>query len=327
MRRLKRLACLVLALGCLMAWSLPVLATEENSLTIQYENDGEKMVNAPFSIYLVAWKNENGQLVVAEDFTKYHINISDDQTTWPALASTLVAYAAMGRISPVRQGCTDQTGTLRFSNLSDGIYLVEGALHQQSEKYFTAEPALIQLPGTSSAGVIRRDVTISPKAEWVPDGGGKNIKVLKVWEDQDSPNRPEAVTVHLLSDGELMDTVELTAENRWQHTWNGLEVGHAYTVAEENVEGYTVTIQRYGITFVVTNTKRTVTPPDDPGPPDVPDKPVKPDVPDIPVKPVIPEEVIPETGQPWTYVLLLTAAGLLLLVVGLYIRRGMSHET
>lgn len=326
MRLLKRLTCLVLALACLFALTMPVLANGENSLTITYKNGGEILAGAPFSIYRVAWEDETGNLVVAEGFAKYNVNISNDETTWPALASTLVAYAAMGRIRPDAQGVTNPSGILQIAGLADGIYLVEGALHQQSDQYFTSEPALIRLPGRSpTTGAVDRNVTMAPKAEWVPNGGGddfeeETIKVLKVWEDDGAANRPKSVTVHLLADGLILDTVKLQEENRWQHTWEDLEVGHNYTVAEDNVDGYTITIQRRGITFVVTNTQKTVTLPHDPVAPGTPG------TPDVPPVPDSPEAVIPETGQPWSYVLLLTAAGLLFLVIGLYIRRGADHE-
>ena len=143
------------------------------------------------------------------------------------------------------------------------------------------------------------------------DNGGGNeteeetIKVLKVWEDGLGENRPREVTVHLLQDGRIIDTVTLSEENRWSHTWHGLPEGPSYSVAEEVVGGYSVTIRRYGITFVVTNTAM------DGG-----------EEPPTPPRPFDPDETIPETGQNWGYVLMLTAAGLLMLVIGLYVRRG-----
>lgn len=332
MKHLKRVFCLVLALACLLGLYMPVLGSETNTVMISYDNEGEALADAPFSLYLVAWKDEDGRLVLAEGFRRYNVDLSEDETTWPALASTLSIYAIMGKIQPTEQGFTDEAGILQFSGLADGIYLVEGSLHKQSDRYYTAEPALVRLPGQDpTTGEVQRTVTLAPKAEWVPDGGGnewdeETIKALKVWQDDHDPNRPETVTVHLLADGEILDTVELNGDNRWQYTWAGLETGHEYAVAEAPVEGYTVTIQRHGITFVVTNTKERETPPDDPNPPHKPEKPDKPHLPSTPPDPETPE-MIPETGQPWAYVLMLAAAGLLFLVIGLAIRRGMRHET
>ena len=310
----KRLFCLILAVVCLAFTVLPVSANNGNSLSIFYESGDTPLVGAPFSLYLVAWKDADGRLIVGEDFAKYHVNITDDPSVWPMLASTLAAYASFGQIEPVKRGVTDIEGMLRFSGLEDGIYLVVGELHHQNGKYYTSEPALVELPGRSAAtGAIQRNVTISPKAEWVPDGGGdeweeETIKVLKVWADGNAPDRPTSVTVHLLQDGRIYDTVTLGEEDRWSYTWHGLPTGHNYAVVEDVPNGYTVTVKRQGITFVVTNTAVGG------------EEPVDPELPEDS------DETIPETGQPWAYVLVLTAAGLLFLVVGLYIRRGKDHE-
>ncbi len=296
----KRLCCLLLVLVCLC---VPVLAAQSSGLTIHYAQNGTPLVGATFSLYLVAQTGENGEPVLTEAFSKYHINFSDDPSHWPALASTLAFYAAYGQIPPVRQGQTDLHGFLDFYGLSDGIYLVVGHLHRQGGLAYTAEPALVSLSGSH--------VEIFPKAEWVPDGGGdgfeeETVKVLKVWDDGNAETRPETVTVHLLQDGLVYSSVTLQASNRWSYTWQGLPASHDYAVVEDVTEGYTVTVKRQGITFVVTNTA-TEEPPQSEEPEDFP-------------------ETIPETGQPWAYVLLLTAAGLLFLVIGLYIRRGEDHE-
>lgn len=300
----KRLFCLLLVLVCLWSASIPVLASQSSDLTIHYAQNGTPLVAAPFSLYLIAWEDAEGQLIVTEDFAKYHINISGDPSSWSVLASTLAAYAAFGQISPVRQGKTDGEGVLRFTDLSHGIYLVVGSLHRQDGFAYAAEPALVALNG--------KHIDIFPKAEWVPDGGGdgweeETVKVLKVWADGDAPDRPASVTVHLLQDGRIYDTVTLGEEDRWSCTWHGLPTGHDYAVVEDVPNGYTVTVKRQGITFVVTNTAVGG------------EESVDPELPEDP------DETIPETGQPWAYVLLLTAAGLLFLVVGLYIRRGKDH--
>lgn len=287
---------------CLWSAIIPTFAAQNAGLTIHYAQNGTPLVGAPFSLYLVAWEGADGQLIVAEDFAKYNINITNDPSKWPALASTLAAYAAYGQITPVRQDTTDSSGLLTFTGLSHGIYLLVGGLHRQNGCIYTAEPALVSLDG--------KHIDIFPKSEWIPDISGDDtdeepIKVLKVWDDGNAQNRPQEVTVYLLQDGKLIDTVVLHDQNRWQHTWQSLPAGHHYTVAEEQVDGYTVTVVRQGITFVVTNTTKE---------PPIPDQPE--DRPDA----------IPETGQPWAYVLMLAAAGLLFLVIGLSIRRGENHE-
>lgn len=314
MKQSKRFLCLLLVVLCLGVSVCPVLAARPCSLTIVCEENGTVLTGAEFELYFVAELASDGTLVVTEEFTQYHVGISPDTATWPQLASTLAAYAAYDGIGPVANGVTDHNGTVVFGDLADGIYLVVGDLHRQDGKLYSFDPILVALPGKDAVtGQTIRDVTMAPKAEWIPDGGSDeklDLKVLKVWEDGEGERRPQSVTVHLLRDGKVIDTVELSEENRWKYTWRDLPEGHRYTVVEETVPGYTVTITRQGITFVVKNTAKDL--------PDLPDTPSDPDLPDGP---------IPETGQPWHLALFLTAAGLGFLVLGLYLRRRKQDET
>lgn len=82
-----------------------------------------------------------------------------------------------------------------------------------------------------------------------------SVKVTKVWEDADNERgkRPESVTVTLVQDEEEIDSIELSEENEWTHTFTGLpaysdgeeitytvrenEISNGYEVAYEEVEG------------------------------------------------------------------------------------------
>ena len=77
----------------------------------------------------------------------------------------------------------------------------------------------------------------------------------KVWDDKDNRDgiRPESVTVILYKNGVKADTQEVTAENGWKFCFEGLdrtEKGEEieYTVGEEPVDGYEMTVDGYTIT-------------------------------------------------------------------------------
>ena len=128
-----------------------------------------------------------------------------------------------------------------------------------------------------------------------------------MWDDANSSNRPTEVIVQLLRDGKVYDTVSLNSGNNWRYTWSDLDDSYTWTVVEKACKGYTVQVERDGITFVITNT-REVDVPDNPTPP----KPTKP--------------TLPQTGQLWWPVPLLMMGGLLFLVIGLFYRRRTSGE-
>lgn len=94
----------------------------------------------------------------------------------------------------------------------------------------------------------------------------ESLSVEKRWSDGIEKHMRDSVTVQLYRNGEpysltmfgrVVDDgrVELSAANRWQHTWSGLDAGYKWTVAELNVpKGYVSTVNYYGGSAIITNT-------------------------------------------------------------------------
>ena len=87
----------------------------------------------------------------------------------------------------------------------------------------------------------------------------RQITVVKDWQDNGDPSRPDSVTVNLMRNGEKMDSVELTEAKQWTHTWDLLDdlnedyEGYTWTVEEEVPEGYEVSYKTEGNTVFITN--------------------------------------------------------------------------
>ena len=80
----------------------------------------------------------------------------------------------------------------------------------------------------------------------------------KVWKDKDQSKRPESVTMNLLQDGKIYDSIMLNNANDWKYTWKDLQTKHEYTVVEANVPGnYTALVDRENNDYTVTNTAKT----------------------------------------------------------------------
>jgi len=85
-----------------------------------------------------------------------------------------------------------------------------------------------------------------------------NIPGNKIWDDADNQDgeRPETITVDLLANGTVVDSVEVSEETNWSFEFTdvpkytegqeGVEV--VYTLQEANVEGYSTEIDDYEIT-------------------------------------------------------------------------------
>lgn len=284
------------------------------SLTIRYEHDKKPVSGVQFDLYRVADVTGDAGFTLAGDFKDYPVSVSDlTADEWKKLAETLSAYVSRDRLTPLDSGKTDADGNLSFpaqqTGLKAGLYLVAGHQQVQDGYIYTTEPFLVSLPDQDTAGnAWTYDVTVTPKYTRTenppkPDGRTVTRKVLKVWKGDDRKSRPEEVSIQLLKDGTVYDTVRLSADDNWRHTWKELpeynEDGSriVWSVVEKETENYTVLISREGITFTVTNTwpDKDNTKGSDGG---------------------TGSKKLPQTGVLWWPVPVLTCVGLVFLIVG-----------
>lgn len=343
------LLCLLTAVPLRIFAAAPISFTGELTLTLVYRDGKTPLRGADFRLYRVADADAHGALTVTEEFDRFGVDIAgasgDD---WYALAQTLESYALRYRLEPADSGSTDRNGVLVFPTkdhtLTPGLYLVVGDRHRQDDTIYDALPFLVMLPTLD----VENDcwnyaVEATPKHDSrpIPEEPGKETvtrKVLKIWADGGDDSLHPEITVQLLRDGEVYDTVVLSAFNNWSYTWENLDSDYRWRVVELVPEGYTVEITREGITFVIVNTPDVPDEPDIPDEPDKPDHPDEPDEPDrpdnpdnpdtpaTPDRPGEPEETLPITGQLWWPVPALLCAGLLLVMLGLLRRRGSRDE-
>ncbi len=314
----KRMGTLLVCLLAVLLWlPAPAMAAEtidvdrNVSLTIAYQGNGETISGGVFDLYYVAAVSPQGEFTLAGDFAAYPVRVNElDAAGLRELAATLSGYVQRDDITPLDSGSTDAGGWLTFpckqTGLAPGLYLVMGHPCSQNGYDYWPEPFVVCLPGQDGeTGALNYDLAVVPKHDVPPEGETVTHKVLKVWDDDGGEDeRPAEVTVQLLQDGDVYDTVALTAENNWRYTWDGLDASCVWNVVETVPEGYTVTVVQEGLTFVITNSMDVTTPV---YPPD--------DDPDL-----------PQTGQLWWPVPVLVAAGLFLILLGQVRRRGDNRE-
>ena len=303
--------CYVLPLGTHAAGFLD---TEETvTLTVSAQKGDVKLSGAAFDIYLVATYDQYGEITVTEEFSRINLDIrGENDEAWQEATLLLESYIAISGIQPTDSGMTDADGMLTFPTgdkaLTQGIYLVVGQVHTQDGVVYTPASFLVSLPNRDkTTDEWGYDVTVAPKYESREEEETTiTRKVLKVWEDKGyEDKRPKEITVYLLKDGTIVDTVVLNADNGWSHTWEGLDPNAKWAVAENSMKDYAVDITREGITFVITNRYADDTPPATTTPSG---------------------GKLPQTGQLWWPVPVLLAAGLGLIVLGMIRRRGYDYE-
>lgn len=187
---------------------------------------------------------------------------------WLDRAATLESYILRDKLPATAQAATNENGVVRFEGLQPGLYLILGERILREGVYYTPVSCFLSLPNSYDRGETWvSEVSARMKVSETPDTSGEKLQrhVLKVWDDAGhEAQRPQKVTVDLLRDGEVYDTVELSAGNNWRYDWTELDGSSQWRLTERELEGYTPLVTQTGITFVVTNTYRQVTPPSTP---------------------------------------------------------------
>ena len=260
----------LIILTCALLVLIPALAFAQSPNVIDFDRTGsitvtlrdetaEHNVLTGYSLrlyYVAQAGEEHSQLVFnyTDAFAGCDFPLSDLSAS--GLTAALAAYAEETSI-PYVIGTADEDGVVTFENLELGLYLIEQ--EDSAEGYYPIAPFIAAIPMTDPEGTAWvYDIDASPKAETKPEEPVLvEVTVEKVWQDEESEDRPASVTVNLLSDGEVIDSVVLSAENNWQHTFTELPDGHSYTVEEAAVpEGYVVSSEYGEFGIVITNTAK-----------------------------------------------------------------------
>lgn len=240
----------LLLLGCIASVSAETFDPEKTcsiAVTLVDPVDHTPMVGAELRLYYIATVDitEDDQLFYActATFAKADIALDD-----PDLIAKLEAYITSHTV-PVEKQRTDETGNATWKNLPLGLYLIRQV--GTVEGFAPCDAFLVTVPMKTQDGFLY-EVNASPKTEVAKL---TSITVRKVWNTDASTKISDSVTVQLLRDGVVIETVTLSEENDWQVTFTDLPGSDAYTIREVDVPpGFTATYQQNAYTFTVTNT-------------------------------------------------------------------------
>ena len=303
-RLLVALLCAVLLSTCALAGEISPNKVCE--LTVQCKHKAEGVT---FAIWRVAKVSDNVRFTKIDEFKDARVNVNDFDN-WDDAAETLAGFVASRGIEPLEMDDTNSQGKAFFDTLKTGLYLVVGESYTYNGKTYEQYPFLVALPTRSdNTKPWDYDVIATQKAvERVePPAEKVEVSVTKIWSgDDDSLVRPVSITVYLLCDGAVYDSVTLNRRNNWTYIWQGLPADHLWRVSEAQVpQDYTVLVHRNGNDFVIVNTY---------------DRPEEyEEIPDDDVP--LDKPKLPETGTLQWIVPLLLGAGAVLFLLGLLRRR------
>lgn len=295
------LVCLVALLFPMSTFAAPTQEETDTSLTIKYI-----LPDTEFSFYKIADFSETGIFSLTEDFRAYGeqigLNILEDAPekmttdTWRGMAISLESVIVRDGVEPAFSSVTDEDGQIYIANIEKGLYLIMGEMGEDDEHTYNPSAVLVCVPNRDEPGQWDSHPVIEHNKVDV-DNKYEEYKVIKIWNDEGNENkRLKEIIVSLYMDGssEPYDIVKLNEDNNWEYIWTNLPIGHSWTVAEEEVENYTV---EYGVEGNVFSIKNTYQGPETPS-----------------------EEPLPQTGQLWWPVPILAMLGIALFTLG-WVRR------
>lgn len=215
-------------------------------------NDNEAIAGAEITIYKV------GNIVIDNSnlMFKNVLEIESCSVDFTKIEDKNISSSVLECIenSDVEQEkyVTDDRGKVNFTNLNLGLYLV--AQTNDVKGYSKISPYLVMVPKELD-NKWTYDISSLPKTEIYST---IDVEVIKIWNKQNQNSKlPDAVTIELLKEDEVIDTVILNKENNWRYIWLDIEKSDNYSVREINIpNGYTATYKSDEYTFTVINTDK-----------------------------------------------------------------------
>ena len=147
---------------CLLIFSVPlsVFATnihQKSTLTLVYNKDDINFENLDIKIYRVAKINAEGNFEKISPYDNYPVSVTNisSQMEWTESATTFIGYIKSDGIKPYKTKKTNSQGMAVFSNIENGLYLVEGVSSQKNGYVYTFFDFMISLP-TNGDNVIAK---------------------------------------------------------------------------------------------------------------------------------------------------------------------------
>ncbi len=304
MKTVLRFLAVVLCIAVIMP--LSAYAADGYSMILTYTKENIIFSDLEINIYRIA--DVNYDKLSPYDTYPVEVKGITSQAEWASVAVTLRSYITADSVEPYMTAKTDSQGNAVFDGIGEGLYLVAGVRSERDGRIFSFYDFMI---------FVTEDVTAIPKAGISePSDEEKSYSILKLWKNDDPDSRPNSVTVDILKDGVLYETVILDRINDWSYSFK-CDADSVLSVAERNVpEGYYVTLSEKEAVFVITNTlydtdRNDTTSDDDTSA-------------DTGSNTVSPGADAPQTGDTFPmkrYVTMLCVSGMLLVILGFGMRR------
>ena len=280
-----------------------IVPSRSCTLTVSYGYNGTAFGELPVKLYQIADVSSDLQYTLTAPFAATGLTLNGIRTNseWNVIRSTLESHIIANRVTEDRALVTGQNGQVCFENLKPGLYLAVPGLGVSGDVQCAFDAALVALPGLGTDGKWQYQQSVTAKGTPLPPINADeeiSYKIVKLWKGDSRYKRPQKIEVEIFRNGESYELVTLSKDNFWSYSWTVKDDGAVWTVAERNVpSGYTATMEKRDMTFILTNTR-------------------------IPNKPGVSEP--PKTGDTsnvMLYMTLMYGSGILLVLLGILGKR------
>lgn len=212
-----------------------------------------------FSIFSVAFAATSLEVkctIDGIDKTKVTIEAYDltdiDQSITKKEASDILNYLQTNKINPNITGKFNKDGLFEITNADNKVWLIKAGDFTKNGIEYKAIPQIVDSSKIGSLEIVEAKYEFE-----IPKDSTVEYTVKKVWVDAKNLEH-NAISVSLLHNGVIYDTVDLSKDNKWTYTWTKLSSDGEWTVQENKVPtGYVVSYSKSGNVFTVTNTSQT----------------------------------------------------------------------
>lgn len=249
---------IIICLTSLFVINNNVEATEEvtnTSLKVICQTEDVILSGMEWSLYRVGSNVGNNDYSLEDDFKDYSVSLKNLSTSEMLdVANTLENYAILDAIPPLNNGTTNEDGTVIFADLESGLYLLSGKSVIIDDKKYIPSAILVEVEENSE---VAFQLTSYPKFT-VNTISNTVIEytVKKIWlnDDDDLENRPSDIVVELYQNGELAQTVSLNDDNEWSYSWKSLDSDQWYVKEVEIPKNYMVIYRTDEVVYLIVNT-------------------------------------------------------------------------
>lgn len=234
---------------CLLLIPLSVLASEAiGRLEIRLLlPDGKPLVGVETELIPVASATVDGSTISYQRLDHFEGFGFNPEDLHDGTARSLADWIEDHELSGQTQS-TDDSGTVIFEDLPDGMYLCKQKNTDLDSPAFI--PFLVSIPAVTDQG-LQYSWVASPKIESVPSS--QSLTIRKVWND-DGKDRPDSIQVQIYIDNQPERIISLSQNEDWKVEIHDLPSGKVSAQEIQEKRKCECTITQTDHELILTNT-------------------------------------------------------------------------